>query len=76
MSEETKLKIEIARLQGEYTGTLKGILFWDIPSKLKERLEKLIIKLENQNKDETSYLMSTSAANKKRLIESIKKDEQ
>jgi len=52
MSEETKLKIEIARLQGEYTGTLKGILFWDIPSKLKERLEKLIIKLENQNKDE------------------------
>jgi hypothetical protein len=52
MSEEDKLKIKLARVQGEYTGTLKGILWWDIPNKLKEKLEKLIVDLENQYKHE------------------------
>ena len=52
MSEENKLRIELARVQGEYTGTLKGILWWDIPNKLKEKLEKLIVDLENQYKHE------------------------
>ena len=52
MEEQDKLKIKLARVQGEYIGTLKGILWWDIPNKLKEKLEKLIVELENQNKDE------------------------
>ena len=52
MLEEDKLKIKLARVQGEYIGTLKGILWWDIPNKLKEKLEQSIVNLENQNKDE------------------------
>ena len=52
MEEQDKLKIKLARVQGEYIGTLKGILWWDIPNKLKEKLEKLIVELENQNKED------------------------
>jgi hypothetical protein len=52
MNEEDKLKVQIARLEGEYIGTLKGILWWDIPNELKERLKDRIVELENQNKDE------------------------
>ena len=54
MNEEDKLKVQIARLEGEYIGTLKGILWWDIPNELKERLKDRIVELENQNKDEFS----------------------
>ena len=52
MSEEELLKIKLARVQGEYIGTLKGIIWWDIPNELKEKLELLIAELENQNKDD------------------------
>ncbi len=52
MSEEALLKIKLARVQGEYIGTLKGIIWWDIPNELKEKLELLIAELENQNKDD------------------------
>ena len=52
MSEEDKLKIKLARVQGEYIGTLQGILCWDIPNEIKERLKVRIVELENQNKDE------------------------
>ena len=52
MGEEDKLKVQIARLEGEYIGTLKGIIWWDIPNELKEKLELLIAELENQNKDD------------------------
>ncbi len=52
MSKEDKIKIKLARIQGEYIGTLKGILWWDIPNELKERLKARIVELENQNKDE------------------------
>ena len=52
MSEEDKLKIKLARVEGEYIGTLKGILWWDIPNELKEKLELLIVKLDNQNKED------------------------
>jgi hypothetical protein len=52
MNEEDKLKVQIARLEGEYIGTLKGILWWDIPNELKERLKDRIVELENQNKED------------------------
>jgi len=48
-SKTNKLKIKLARMQGQFIGTLKGILWWDIPSDLKEKIEKLIIELEKEN---------------------------
>lgn len=42
MKEEDKLKIQIARLQGEFIGTLKAIVMWDIPKELKKRLQQRI----------------------------------
>ena len=51
MSKEDKLKIEIARLKGDFIGTLKGIIWWDIPNELKDKLDKKIVELE-ENKDE------------------------
>lgn len=36
-----------ARLLGEYTGMLKGIILWDIPKKLREKINKKIAELEN-----------------------------
>jgi len=42
MTELDRLKISYARLHGEFVGTLEGILFWDIPEELKERLTETI----------------------------------
>ena len=49
MSDKDKyaLKIKLARTQGEYIGTLKAIVCWDIPEELKHKLIKLIDKLED-----------------------------
>ena len=53
MNKEYKLKLAMARLKGEFLGTLKAITWcWDIPDELKEKLEEKIVKLENQNKGE------------------------
>ena len=52
MNKEDKIKIKLAKVRGEYIGTLKGILWWDIPIELKEKLKDRIVELENQNKDE------------------------
>ena len=52
MRKEDKLKIEIARLRGEFIGTLKGIVLWDIPDELKERLKDRIRELEKQKDEE------------------------
>jgi hypothetical protein len=38
--------IKYQRLVGEFTGTLEGILFWDIPSALKDKLQDKINKLK------------------------------
>ena len=46
MRTEDKLKIEIARLKGDFIGTLKGITWWDIPNELKDKLDKKIVELE------------------------------
>ena len=46
--EELYLKLKLARIEGEFIGTLKGILWWDIPEELKERLENKIKELENE----------------------------
>ena len=50
MDKEYKLKLEIARLKGEFIGTLKAITWcWDIPDGLKEKLEKKIVELEEKD---------------------------
>lgn len=41
-----KERIMIARLFGEYKGTLKGILHWDLPSELREKIKDELIRLE------------------------------
>ena len=51
MSKEDNLKVEMARLEGEFIGTLKAITWWNIPNELKDKLEKHIVELE-ENKDE------------------------
>ena len=52
MDKEYKLKLEMARLKGEFIGTLKAITWgWDIPNELKEKLEEKIVELE-ENADE------------------------
>lgn len=45
--EELHLKLKLARIKGEFIGTLKGILCWDIPEELKQKLENKIKELEN-----------------------------
>ena len=50
MDKEYKLKLEMARLKGEFIGTLKAITWcWGIPDELKEKLEKKIVELEKNN---------------------------
>jgi hypothetical protein len=44
------VKIKYATILGEFKGTLEGILWWDIPNELKERL-----KLKIKQLDETKY---------------------
>ena len=53
MTPEETLRLKLARLQGEYIGTLMGICAWGIPEALKERLEILIKVLEHDRKGET-----------------------
>jgi hypothetical protein len=47
MTQEDRVKIKLARLQGEFVGTLKGILWWDIPNELKVKIERRINELVN-----------------------------
>lgn len=42
IKDQSKKNIEYARLKGEYIGTIKGILLWEIPDELKEKLEKIL----------------------------------
>lgn len=43
-----KSQSEIARLKGEYLGTLQGISAWNIPKELREKLMGIIEKLEKE----------------------------
>lgn len=47
MTQENQTKIKLAKLQGEFEGTLKGILCWDIPNELKSKIQEQINKLES-----------------------------
>ena len=47
---ELLLKIKLARTKGEFIGTLQGILWWDIPEELKEKLEDKIKELKKDDK--------------------------
>jgi hypothetical protein len=51
MSEELKLKLELARMKGEFKGTLQAILWWEIPEELKEKLENKIKELNKDDKN-------------------------
>lgn len=44
-----KLRIELATLKGEFIGSLKGFLFYDIDCMLKANIELIIDKLEKGN---------------------------
>ena len=43
-----KKECEYQRLKGEFIGTLKGILYWDIPEELKEIMLKQLKELEDE----------------------------
>lgn len=47
--QELKQEIKHQRLIGEFTGTLQGILWWDIPQQLREKLKQKIAALEKQD---------------------------
>ena len=47
MKTEDRLRIQANRILGEYTGTLQGILHWEIPEELKIKLEEKIKELKN-----------------------------
>lgn len=55
--ELTSLKIEHARLQGDYIGFLYGLSWWTLPdelvAKIKEKRKELIEKID----DETRYFV-------------------
>lgn len=52
MTEHDKLKIAHARLLGEFQGTLEGIVWNDIPEKLKAKLDIKIKELDNTKNPE------------------------
>lgn len=50
------LECELARLKGDYLGTLKGILFWDgvfcqFPSRFRDPIQSKINELEGKKED-------------------------
>lgn len=47
MTELDKLKIEKATQTGYFLGVLRGILTWDIPEELKDKINKIRKELEN-----------------------------
>lgn len=48
MTSEDKLKIQIARLEGEFVGTLEGILLWELPKELKLKIKEKIKEVESK----------------------------
>lgn len=40
MTEFDRLKIDYARLYGEFIGMIEGVLWWDIPEELKTKLKE------------------------------------
>ena len=47
MTELDKLKIEHAKQKGYFLGVLRGILMWEIPEELKDKINKIRKKREN-----------------------------
>lgn len=46
MTDYDKLRLEYARLIGESIGGLKAFLWWDIPEKLREKINNRLKELE------------------------------
>ena len=59
-----KLTIELATMQGLYIGTLKGILWWDLPEELRSNLEDRIKKLEVEATPTRKALVETVVSKK------------
>lgn len=51
MNKEDRVMIAYARLLGEYTGNLKGFLWWDLPHELKGKINERIKELEEIDLD-------------------------
>ena len=62
-----RLTIELSRTRGMYIGTLKGILWWDLPKELKSNLENRIKELEAETTPIRKNLVQT-VLNKRGLI--------
>lgn len=45
MTSEQKLRIDYSRLIGEFTGTLEGLLWYDLPEDIKAKLRAKITEL-------------------------------
>ena len=48
MTSEDKLRIEFSKLIGDFLGTLEGITHWEIPDKLKIKIEEKIKSLNDK----------------------------
>ena len=59
-----KLTIELATMQGLYIGTLRGILWWDLPEELRSNLEDRIKKLEVEATPTRKALVETVVSKK------------
>lgn len=46
MTSEQKLKIDYAKLIGEFTGTLEGLLWYELPEEIKVKMEDKIEELK------------------------------
>lgn len=57
MTELEKLRIEHARLQGEFLGFAEGLMWWNLPPELKIRVKEKIKELLTKEDKETEYFI-------------------
>lgn len=55
--EHVKLLLDYSKMLGEFTGTLQGIVWWDIPKELEEKLKKQIKELKTIDTDKKFAVM-------------------
>ena len=57
---KNEMELALARLKGDFVGTLIGITYWDIPNELKSRLNKKIVELEEEHNNEQDRKIFTN----------------
>ena len=75
MKDKLQLQIEYSKLLGEFTGTLKGILWYDIDDKLRILLEDKIKELESKDlnfEEDLSSLGVLTGKDAERFVENMK----